>query len=272
MRGVAVLLGAAAAWYTVTGNVPIRPNRLRWAWSPRISVRTACASLAVGTLTAVVVHGAFGIAAVAVALGLMASAVPIKRVASAEAAEDLRVMRAWPDILLRIRSSLSAGSTIADATIEALQSAGEPFASIAGTVRREVIIGHGFAHAMRGARRMFADEVSDRVFVTLTTAAETGGQRVGEIVTALARSIGDEVRLRAAHDASMGEQRLTANVAMAAPWVLLILSVATNPQAREAFGSGQGVGVVAVGFLATAAGWLLAMRTAHMARPPRLFR
>ena len=272
MRGIAVLLGAAAAWYTVTGAVPKQLNRVGSALSPKITARVAGASLAVGTVTAVVVHGAFGIPAVAVALGLMASAVPIKRTASAVAAENQRVMRAWPDILLRIRSSLSAGSTIADATIEALQSAGEPFASLAGAVRREVIIGRGFAHAMEGARRALEDEVSDRVFVTLTTAAETGGQRVGEIVTALARSIGDEVRLRAAHDASMGEQRLTANVALGAPWVLLILSIATNPQAREAFGSGQGVVVVAVGFLATATGWLLAMRTAHLARPPRLFR
>ena len=272
MRGIAVLLGAATAWYTVTGNVPIRLDRVRSTPLPRITVRIACASLAVGTLTAVVVHGAFGIASVAVALGLMASAVPIRRTASAEAADGQRVMRAWPDILLRIRSSLSAGSTNADATIEALQSAGEPFSTVAGAVRREVVVGHGFAHAMEGARRVLADEVSDRVFVTLTTAAETGGHRVGEIVTALARSIGDEVRLRAAHDSSMGEQRLTANVALGAPWVLLILSIATNPQAREAFGSRQGVVVVAVGFLATAAGWLLAMRTAHLARPPRLFR
>lgn len=267
MRGAAVLLGAMAVWTFTTGVVPFRGSRIGLG----IDVRSASKALGIGILIALITAALFGIPAVTIAAGGLGAAVPVVRGNTRRQSQIAAIRQCWPDILFRIRGSLSAGTTLADATIEAFVAAGDPFESVGRRLRREVVVGRGFAAGIASARSDFADATSDRVLVTLETASATGGQRVGEVLAALAISVGDELRLFAAHDAAMAEQRLTINVALAAPWVLLFLAVATNPQAQMAFSTAEGAVVIGAGFLATSAGWLLATRTAKLTETPRVF-
>lgn len=92
------------------------------------------------------------------------------------------------------------------------------------------------------------------------------------MIGVLARSVGDEIRLRKAHEASITEQRLTINVALIAPWALLTLSIATNPQAQRAFSTAEGASVIAFGFAATVIGWIMALRTARLRTQTKVFR
>lgn len=94
---------------------------------------------------------------------------------------------------------------------------------------------------------------------------------MGAALGALTTSVNEDLRLRRAHDAALTEQRLTAGVALSAPWVILALSVATNPTSSEAFATRTGKLIVAGGFLATAVGYAMARRSARLSRPPRLF-
>lgn len=264
---MAVLLGAAAVWTAATGIVPFRGIRTRIG----VDVRTAALALSVGSAVGVASAALFEIPAVAIAAGGLGAAIPVVRSQSRARSEVAAIRQRWPDVLFRIRGSLSAGTTLADATIEAFSAVGDPFEAIGERLRHEVLVGRGFGAGVASARSDFADATSDRVLVTLERASATGGQRVGEVLAALAMSVGDELRLFAAHDAAMAEQRLTINVALAAPWVLLILAIATNPQAQTAFSTAEGALVIGAGFVATSAGWLLAMRTAKLAETPRVF-
>ena len=101
--------------------------------------------------------------------------------------------------------------------------------------------------------------------------AASRGDLVGAILGALGSSVADELRLHKAHDAALTQQRLTAAVALVAPWVLLLLTVTSNPGAAAAYRTPTGTLVVAGGLVATALGYVLAIRTARLARPPRLF-
>ncbi|MBT8213068.1 MAG: hypothetical protein KJN71_07965, partial [Acidimicrobiia bacterium] len=95
---------------------------------------------------------------------------------------------------------------------------------------------------------------------------------VGAIIGGLADSVADEVRLREAHAAAITEQRLTALVALVAPWALLLLTAATNPQARLLYGTPTGGVVIAIGVVATVAGYVITHRTLRLTRMPRTFR
>ncbi|MCB1246175.1 MAG: type II secretion system protein F, partial [Acidimicrobiia bacterium] len=132
--------------------------------------------------------------------------------------------------------------------------------------------GAGFASAMELVRIDADDPTADRVVATLVVASESGGTRVGSVLAALSASVAGESRVRRAHEAALTEQRWTAGVALAAPWVILALSIATNPQAAAAFDSAQGSVVVAIGLVATIGGWALARRSAALSRTPRMFR
>lgn len=267
MRGLAVLAGATAAWVAVVGI----PDVVLGRSLPRVRPRVLGLGIATGAATWVIVLVSFSLPALAAALAVLAGCVPIARARHSDRLDEERVRRAWPDILLRIRSSLAAGVTVADATVAALEAAGEPFSAVAVGIRREVMFGRGFAAGSLVARNSLNDAISDRVFTTLESASRAGGHRVGEIVAALARSVGDEVRLYAAHDAAMAEQRMTVNVALVAPWGLLLLALATNPQARLAFEGRGGATLIAGGLVATSIGWVLSMRAARLSAIPRVF-
>lgn len=91
------------------------------------------------------------------------------------------------------------------------------------------------------------------------------------VLSALATSLSDEMQIRAAHDAALTQQRLTAGVALVSPWVILALSLATNPQAGAEFSNPTGRLILIVGAVATGLGWFLARRAARLAAQPRIF-
>jgi Flp pilus assembly protein TadB len=97
-----------------------------------------------------------------------------------------------------------------------------------------------------------------------------GGSRVDAVLAGLSRSVADEVRLRSAHDAALTQQRLTAGVALVAPWALLLLTITTNPHAAASFRSPSGRVVILIGFVGTVAGRFLTSRAARLAAPPRV--
>jgi Flp pilus assembly protein TadB len=219
----------------------------------------------------VVVLAVGGTPLVAGAIAVLAASVPpavseSRRRARAEAIADR-----WPDVLAAVRSDLAAGRSVAEAVVSAGHRVGGAFDGLAGEIAGDLAAGHTFAEAAAAARTTWSDPVADRILTTLAAASVTGGDRVSSILGALASSVSDELRLRRAHDAALTQQRLTSAVALIAPWVLLILTTATNPQAAEALSTGAGPLIVGGGLAATGVGYLLARRAARLARPPRLF-
>jgi tight adherence protein B len=266
VRGVAVILAASSAWVLVTSRTPT--FHLRVNVSPRAVVLGVVAWFG----TAFLMYGFLGTVVPAVALGVLAASVPIaldqaraKKLAGTQ-------MELWPDALAHMRASISAGLTLPDALIDACRRVGGPIGLFADEIRTEVAFGSGFAPALVSMRSALDDPVSDRVLATLVVANRVGGHRVGDVLGSLQDSVADDLRLRRAHDAALTEQRWTAGVALVAPWALLVLSIATNPQASYAFDTSEGAMVVGIGFVATVSGWLLARRSARLSEPPRLFR
>jgi len=267
MRGVAVLSAAAASWVLVTGAFPrlaIRP--------PRIPVPYAIGAAAAFVVAGSVALSALGVPVIALAIACLAATVPITLGQQRESAKHSRTRDAWPDVLAYTRTSISAGATLEDAFLAALQRNEAIDPEYAEFVRKEVGFGGGFSPGLDAIRVSHADPTTDRIAISLSAASGSGGSRVGQVVGVLAASVADEIRLRKAHDAALTEQRWTVNVALVAPWVLLALSVATNPQAKAAYSTAEGAVVVGVGLVCTVAGWLLARRAARLSSAPRVFR
>ncbi len=260
------MAAAAAAWVLVTGRVPEVKMSAKVSWS------TMGAGAAVAALVAVLTYGFTGALAPALAIGVLAFVVPsVVRSARERGAVGER-MEMWPDVLAHVRASIAGGSTLPDALTEGCARVGGPFTDVADDVRVQVAFGSGFEGALATMRQRFDDPVTDRVAMTLSVANRVGGHRVGDLLASLQRSVAEDLRLRRSHDAVMTEQRWTSTVALVAPWALLVLSIATNPQSAAAFETAEGIIVVAVGLAATVTGWFLARRSARLSEPPRIFR
>ena len=266
MRGVAALVAAGAVWILIVGT-----GRLTMWHLPRVSVRVVATSVLAGVAGAVVSFGLLGTIVPAAAIGVLCSGIPARHEQSR--IERNRSERAdqWPDFIAFVRASVAAGATLPDAFIDGSDRIGGEFASYGDVVRHEVLYGSGFGAALTLVRREVNDPIADRVLSTLTIAHRTGGHKVGKVLAALGVSVADEIRLRKAHDAALTEQRWTATVALIAPWGLLALSIATNPQAAVAFNTAEGIIVVVGGLAATGMGWVLARRASRLSASPRLF-
>ncbi|MEE8456443.1 MAG: type II secretion system F family protein [Acidimicrobiia bacterium] len=266
MRGVTVLAAAAAVWILVVGDLGISNLRM-----PKVRIRVIFAAVGAWLVGAIVAFGLLGTAMPAVAIGILCSAIPAR-------IEQSRIERRisertdrWPDLVAHMRSSVGAGATLPDAFIDAADRIGGDYAQYRDVVRHETTYGRGFEVALAHIRSELEDPIADRVLATLGIAQRTGGHRVGDVLEAIGGSVADEIRLRKAHEAALTEQRWTATVALVAPWALLSLSIATNPQAAGAFDTTEGMAVVAAGLAATGLGWLLARRASRLNVAPRLF-
>lgn len=270
MRGVAVLLAVAGAWLVSGAPVPaVTRPRLRL---PQVEIAALGAAAAIGVATFALALGVTAAPAIAVALAVLAAGGPLAASAARRTRRKAAVVERWPDLLSVLRSHLTAGATLPEGFVAAGRRAGGELAAGAERVERAIAVaGDVFPRALDELREHLADPVSDRVLTTLAEAHRAGGHRVGAVLGSLATSVADELRLRKAHDAALTQQRLTATVALVAPWVLLVLTVTTNPQAAEVYRTPNGVTVVAVGLGATLAGYGLARRVARLSRPPRLF-
>ena len=266
MRGLAVLLAAAAA--ALLGGLPWpRPPKGSFRLRPRL----AAAALAAGTAAAVAAVSLGGNAAAAGAVAAMGAAAPaLAATARARRAVEQAAGR-WPDFLAALRGRLAAGEALPDATAAAASASGDRMAGLAHRLEEGRAAGRPFATTLAEVRADWADPLADRVLTTLAAASGIGGDRVGTVLSGLAGSVADELRLRRARQAALTEQRLTAGVALGAPWALLLLSTATNPQAATAYSTRTGTLVVLAGLAATTAGYWLARRAARLSHMPRVF-
>lgn len=267
MRGVAVLCAVGSVWAISGGSVPERALKF-----PRIDWIAVGLSFLAGLGVFVLSLGLLSTPVPAAALGVLGATIPIHVRASRSRKRVALSAHAWPDVLAHVRSSVSGGLTLPDAYIGAASRVGGLFEETLPEVRRQVMYGEGFAEAMRHVRDRAEDPTADRVTMTLIVANESGGHRVGEVLSALSASVAGESRLRLAHEAALTEQRVTAGVALGAPWVILALSIATNPQAKVSFSTAEGALVIGVGLVLTVSGWILSSRIAALSDTPRMFR
>lgn len=267
MRGLAVLSAAGALWILAGGAVPTMTRH-----RPSFDLRSAAVAIGSGIGVFALTFGLLGTAVPAAALGVLAVTIPFQIVGSRQRKRQSEASAAWPDLLAHIRSSVAAGLSLPDAYVDAAERVGEPFIETLEEVRRHLVFGGGFTEAMKVVRDQANDPTADRVTMTLIIANDTGGHRVGEVLSMLSASVAGESRLRNAHDAAMTEQRWTAAVALGAPWAILTLSIATNPQASSAYRTASGGVVVGIGLVLTIVGYLLARKLAALSDTPRMFR
>jgi len=224
--------------------------------------------LAAGFLTL----GFTNVAAVAAAVALLAAAVPALVGEQRRQRQRDHTVSQLPDFLVRLRGHLSGGESVPEAFVAAASSLGGRFSEAATVAKRKMLQGQTMQEILDGLATEWEEPMADRVFSVLATSHHTGGRQVGTVLAGLSASVADELRLRAAHDAALTQQRLTALVAMVAPWVLLVISVSTNPSAAAAYRSATGSLIIGIGLGGTVLGYTLARRTARLSRAPRVLR
>ncbi len=160
---------------------------------------------------------------VAVAFAVIASYLPVAVVSGRARRRERELAEVWPEAIDNLASAVRAGMSLPDALAglavrgpDSLRPAFEAFALDYQSSGR-------FADCLDRLKHRLADPVGDRVVEGLRIAREVGGGELGRLLRHLSGYLRDDLRTRSELEARQAWAVNAARMAVAAPWLVLLL-------------------------------------------------
>lgn len=210
-------------------------------------------------------------AVIAVAIAMVVSPLPVAWVSYLKRKRQAELRQLWPDAIEHLASGIRAGLALPEA-ISQLRTSGpkelQPaFASFAGAYRSS----GRFSESLDVLKHSLSDPVGDRVVETLRLARDVGGSDLGRLLRTLSAFLRDDARVRGELESRQSWTVNAARLAVAAPWVLLLL-LGTRPAAVSAYNSSAGVLVLVFGAVVSLVAYRLMMRIGRLPTESRVLR
>jgi tight adherence protein B len=267
--GVGLLLIWSAFFLPRRPRLPTQgPNRLRQlldrAGLGQVAVGgflTLCIVLAVGT--ALVIQLASRTPPVAVAFGLMGAYLPVAVVAGRARRRQREFAEVWPEAVDNLASAVRAGMSLPDA-LGGLGTRGpEPLQEAFDQFALDYQVSGRFGESLDRLKSRLADPTGDRVIEGLRIAREVGGGELGRLLRNLSGYLRDDARTRSEMEARQAWTVNGARLAVAAPWIVLLLMCFQTEVIRR-YASPGGVIVLVVGAVACFVAYRLMMRIGRL--------
>jgi tight adherence protein B len=225
--------------------------------------------IGLGVVAVIVVLLTTGTVTVSLAFGLFGYALPyaqVRRLAGKRRA-DLREV--WPEVVDNLASAVRAGLSLPEA-LSALATRGPevlrpPFARFAAEYRST----GRFGPCLDRLKDDLADPVGDRIVETLRVAREVGGTDLGRVLRTLATFLREDARARAELETRQGWTVSAARLAVAAPWVVLLL-LATQSTTLAAYDSPVGMALLIGGGVVCVVAYRLMLRIGRLPEDVRV--
>jgi tight adherence protein B len=126
-----------------------------------------------------------------------------------------------------------------------------------------------FSDALDRLKDELSDPVGDRIIETLRVAREVGGTDLGRVLRTLAAFLREDARTRAELETRQGWVVQAARLAVAAPWVVLLL-LATQQQTLTAYDSAVGTALLLGGGAVCLVAYRLMLRIGRLPEDVRV--
>jgi len=183
---------------------------------------------------------------VAVAFAVIASYLPMAVLSGRARRRERELAEVWPEAIDNLASAVRAGLSLPDALAglavrgpQALRPAFESFALDYQSTGR-------FGDSLDRLKARLADPVGDRVVEGLRIARDVGGGELGRLLRHLSGYLRDDLRTRSELEARQAWAVNAARMAVAAPWLVLLL-MSGQDDVIGRYRSSGGVVVLAVG-------------------------
>lgn len=277
--GFGVGVGVLLAWSAFA--VPRRPPRIRRSRS-RAGELLARAGLSHVSVSAFfVMCGVLGCAAalilqvitrtppVALLFGAMGAYLPVVVVSARARRRQRDFAEVWPEAVDNLASAVRAGLSLPEALAqlrvrgpEALRPSFEAFALDYQVTGR-------FGECLDRLKARLADPVGDRVVESLRVAREVGGGELGRLLRNLSGYLRDESRTRSELEARQAWTINGARLAVAAPWLVLLM-MSFQPAVIRRYASPAGTVVLLFAAGTCLVAYRLMMRLGRLPRERRI--
>jgi tight adherence protein B len=203
------------------------------------------AGVGLGMIAGLLVLVVSGVPVVGVLAAIVAGFLPLIALRRRARTRGIALRAAWPDAVDMLGSAVRAGMSLPEAVIdlgvkgpEALRPAFRAFAA-------DYRATGSFALALDLLKDSLGDPVADRVVVSLGIAREVGGSDLGRVLATLSDFLRQDARARGEIEARQSWTVNAARVAVAAPWITLLL-LCTRPETVAAYSTTTGA-IILVG-------------------------
>ncbi len=220
-------------------------------------------SAALGVLAAVLVTGLSRVPAIGLAFGSFAAAGPVGLVRHRARRRVAELRAVWPEVVDNLASGVRAGLSLPEAVAALARRGPEPLRPAFAAFADDYRASGRFGGCLDRLGDALADPVGDRVVEALRLARDVGGTDLGTMLRTLSAFLRDDARTRGELEARQSWTVNAARLALAAPWLLLLL-LSARPAAVEAYRSAAGVVVLLTGGGVSLLAYRLMLRVARL--------
>jgi tight adherence protein B len=257
--GLGLLLAASPfLWPMRDRRAPARPRRIN-AFEQRIALAglhtvtvpgLVAVSLVLGLAAGAVTLALVPVLSLAVAAGIVVALAPAAIVNWRAAAHRRAHRILWPDLVDHLVSAVRSGLALPDSVVTLAHSGPAPTREVFVAFERDYRATANFGACLDSAKARLADPVADRILETLRMSREVGGSELTTVLRNLSAYLRQETAIRTEVEARQSWVLNAARLGIAAPWVILLL-LATRPEAAAAYNTAAGVVLIASGAAVT---------------------
>lgn len=176
----------------------------------------------------------------------------------------------WPDVVDHLIASVRSGLGLPDAIDQLSKSGPEPLRHDFATFSRQYRATGAFNLAVDEAKERLADPVADRLFETLRMAREVGGTELVRVLRDFSTFLREEQGVRHEAEARQSWVLNAARLGVVAPWIVLVM-LATRPEAAAAYNTAGGVLVIGIGAVVSVVAYRLMLALGKLRDEGRWF-
>ena len=222
-------------------------------------------------LTCVVVLAITRTVAVAVCFGIFGLFVPVAVVRRMRRRRQGALREVWPEAIDNLASAVRAGMSLPEG-LSALALRGPvelrvPFARFGQAYRAT----GRFGECLDRLKDDLADPIGDRVCETVRVARDVGGSDLGSVLRTLSELLRADARTRAELETRQGWVINAARLAVAAPWVVLLL-LGTQSETLQSYDSPGGSLLLGIGAAVCVLAYRIMLRIGRLPEERRVLR
>ena len=228
-------------------------------------------SIGLGFVVFVLVLGTSQVPVIALLFAGFAGCGPLVLVRRRRSQRTMELREVWPEAVDNLASGVRAGLSLPEALSQLGHRGPEQLRSAFRRFGEDYRATGRFGESIDSLKRNLADPVGDRVVESLRMAREVGGTDLGRLLRTLSAFLREDARTRAELETRQGWTVNAARLALAAPWVLLLL-LSTRPSAVEAYNTTAGALVLLIGGAVSIAAYRVMIRIARLPTERRVLR
>jgi tight adherence protein B len=218
-----------------------------------------------------IVLGMTATLAVAACFALFAFFGPIMVLQRMRRRRHVALRELWPEAVDNLASAVRAGMSLPEGLSALALRGPEPLRPAFARFSAGYRASGRFGECLDALKDDLADPVGDRVCETMRVAREVGGSDLGTVLRTLSELLRSDARTRAELETRQGWVVNAARLAVAAPWIVLLL-LGTQSTTLQAYNSTGGVVLLAIGAAVCVVAYRIMLRIGKLPQERRVLR